>query len=247
MASKIRFHRTVTQSNPPPVLEPGEPAVILDQVGKADFYIGDSSGNPVLINPAPTPIGGISFDYRWDNDTSISDPNDGNIKMNGDQDPTGGSPATVISVSYITRQGNDFTTLWQNLQVGDIIGIFEGNSGAQGEILYWEVDGVTDNGTWAQIDGSVVFYGGNDIDNNRRTTVFFIADPSARYILQNPSVGTSQDIAVLDAADVPLTLDGAAGQTADLMRFRDDGGTVLSSIDSDGDPEGMTIDAGTFP
>lgn len=250
MGNRIQFKRTTTQATPPASLSAGEPAVVLDTAGQALFYVGDQNGDPVLINPAPSPVGGLNFDYDWDNDQTVSDPGAGNIKLNGDQDPAA-NPGTKISVNDETENGNDVGFLWDTVKPGDYLGLIEqgGGANAGGEGFYFLVSTIVDQGGWREIDGTVIGYTGNDIDNNRRTTVLVIPDP-------NPAAGTGDLTSTPGAGDntVQPTGDHAAmkfrqnaAQTNDLVEFQDDGGTKLTSIDADGNPDGMTIDAGTFP
>ena len=60
----------------------------------------------------------------------------------------------------------------------------------------------------------------------------FGGNPDA--LVQNPPAGTSQVINSAAVGDVPLSLVGFAGQTADLLQFEDSTNTVLSRFQDDG-------------
>ena len=180
MGNRVQFKRRTSSGTPPATLTPGEPIAVLDQAGRVDLYVGDATGATVLINPAPTPIGGVELSYTWDSNQAISAPAPGDVKINGDQSGTP-TVATTMSISNVTTLGTDASAIFNNLRAGDFLGLFEqgGGGGAGGETFYWQVSGpAVDNTTWFEIPGSVQFYGGNDIDNNRPTSVFLINDPT---------------------------------------------------------------------
>lgn len=56
-----------------------------------------------------------------------------------------------------------------------------------------------------------------------------------RPLALSPAASTTNVIRPTGAAVIPLTIKGAASQSADLLVFQDSSGTVLSSINSSGD------------
>lgn len=251
----IKHKRTVTPgAAPPATIEQGELFAVLDQLGAVDLYMGDQAGTPVLLNPAPTPVGGVTFDYIWDSAITVSDPGIGGVKLNGTQSV--GGTATTLSVNYSTRNGNDFTGFWiTNVNVGDVIGLFEqgGGGGAGGETVYWEVTGFVDRISWGEFTGRVAFYGGNDIDNNRDTLVFFIPAPVSGFVVLSPD---PTDNLVQPTADHPaLRFLRTTGQTTNTLTFSDElsnyaAGFRIIGTDAGGDLEveadGLILDAGVF-
>ena len=61
-----------------------------------------------------------------------------------------------------------------------------------------------------------------------------VAGGSANAIVSDPAAGVSQSITAADPADVPLTIQGAAGQTDNLQQWSDSTGSVLTVVNTDG-------------
>ena len=61
-----------------------------------------------------------------------------------------------------------------------------------------------------------------------------VAGGSANAIVSDPAAGVSQSITAADPADVPLTIQGAAGQTGNLQQWSNDAGDVLAQVRSNG-------------
>lgn len=215
MANTIQFRRTTTSGGTPPqdAARPGEPLAVLDQTGSVDLYVRDNAGTAVLINPAPTPIGGVEFAYRWNSDQNVATPPaSGDVKIDGAQDPLGSPTASTMSIHNTTRLGTNTDPFWPLVKAGDYIGLFEsgGGGGSGGETFYWEVTGApVDQGTYWDVPGATAFWQGNDIDNNRPTSVFWI---------QNPANLASS---YTDLDDTPADYTGAAGRVVTVNQAED--------------------------
>ena len=61
-----------------------------------------------------------------------------------------------------------------------------------------------------------------------------VAGGSANAIVSDPAAGVSQSITAADPADVPLTIQGAAGQTGNLQQWSDDSGAVVAHVNKGG-------------
>lgn len=180
MSNQIQFLRSTTPSAAPPAtVAPGEPVAILDQVGKVDLYVGDSAGTPVLVNPATTPIGGLTFEYRWNADTTLATaPALGDVKLDGIQTTVVGG--TTLSVHETTAPGGDSTPLWAHIKNKDFLVLFEqgGSGGAGGETFTFQASGpAVDMGLYWNIPGAVFRDSGNAIDDNRTTTLNWVQHP----------------------------------------------------------------------
>jgi hypothetical protein len=99
---------------------------------------------------------------------------------------------------------------------------------------------ITAGGTWVQQTAGtldlMMFDGTNDTLIASMNTTTGDITLGGNGIVSNPPAGTNQEITAADPADIPLTLTGAAGQTADLLKAGD------FSVNKDGDILGAGTD-----
>lgn len=116
-----------------------------------------------IITP-PGAVAPLTGFWRYDSNTTMADPGAGAFRTNN------AAPASVTSLalSDISYRGGDLSNILGQLASGDRIYMQSTNDGS--EYLVLNISGVTDNGTWFQIDGTVNS-SGNTFTNNKEFAI----------------------------------------------------------------------------
>ena len=154
---------------------------------------------------AASPVGGLSLSYNYESSIVLDDPGAGDWRV----DNADLTLATKLVVNKTTRLGNDAAVVWDNLNVGDYLGIWE-EAGDRSSI-YYAITGITDSVTWLTLDVAVIPGTAPTFNNNAATEIFTIKNPAN----QIPAGGKQGDVLIKDtAADYDVswsdTLDGGS-------------------------------------
>lgn len=148
----------------------GTTGYVPDPGVEQNYFLQDDG----TFQPAPvSPIGGLFVNYRWDSGTTPP-AGLGDIGVNNaDQ-----TLATELYASGESDPGNDINFIWENVYVGEYIGVWE----AGGESIYYVVsaDPVYDGGNDFWTVPVTYVSGAGGLDNNRAVQCFFIANPSEK-------------------------------------------------------------------
>jgi hypothetical protein len=127
---------------------------------------------------------------KFDTDTTATAPSSGFLKVNNaDQ-----TLATELYTSDTTFPGNNADIIYENLLVGEYIGLWQEN--ADREVYYYITAAPINNGTWWTIPVAYVS-GTAGITNNANIKEFFIANPNEKL----PEGGTTGQ-ALVKSSDV---------------------------------------------
>ena len=154
---------------------------------------------------AASPIGGLSLSYSYESTTVLDDRGAGDWRA----DNADLILATRLVFNKTTRLGNDAAVVWDNLSVGDYLGIWE-ETGDRSSI-YYAITGITDSVTWLTLVVAVIPGTPPTFNNNAATEIFIIKNPAN----QLPAGGAVGAVLMKDsAADYDVswseTLDGGA-------------------------------------
>ncbi len=138
---------------------------------------------------ASSPIGGASLAYEFEDNTAMANPGDGDWRA----DDVDLNAATQLAINKTTRRGNDASVVWDNINAGDYLGIWE-ERGSRDSVSYL-INGVTDNGTWLLLDVAGIPGPFASMNNNADTEIFIIDDPANKL----PAGGDVGDVLMKDS------------------------------------------------
>lgn len=138
-AGSVAANRFATVDTFTFVLKPNGTATIRYDTTAARWYVVTPAGNVA-------PLTGF---WKFSTTTTMADPGAGTFRVNN------ATPASVTSVaiSDITFRAGDFSPVLDLLTTGDVLYMAENSDASR--FIKFNITGVTDNGTWYQIDGTV--------------------------------------------------------------------------------------------
>jgi hypothetical protein len=123
-----------------------------------------------------TPVTGLSLQYRFQDDTSATDPGAGNLKVNNlDQ-----LLATELYVNIETRLGANAEVVWENFREDDILAVQETTT--QDEFIIYTITGPPVNNVgWFTFPVSrLAIDGDGGVDDNAQVVISPIKNPADR-------------------------------------------------------------------